>query len=440
VELVCGGEDLDCDGVAAAVCEFDWTKPDLVLPVGWTVPDLTGDGVVDFLGTVDLDPSTVTTIDEMYLVPGPLGPETALGPEAAVGVLDRDMSWTTAPYQFGDITGDGQGDVWVGLGFVAGPFVGQMEAVTLDVVAWNPMTAELTGDGVGDLVLRGVDERVYLLPGPVDETTTLDDAVLVLDDVVTLEEFYGEMDDQDFGGLLVPWGDENADGVADFVAMDITDIWGLGGSIGSFDLRVYDGAMTGEVDAADARVDWVGAPSFKIQVVVPLGDANGDGYDDAAMMDCATASLEEFGCVAFGPLGVGPDDTVLTTFVVPDDSGIFPGGMPGAVSDVDGDGWMELVWPTVGSNSDPFGGAISDGGRLVGLTDDGGTHDIIAEALWRLRDPTGSSPGNWSAAGGDWQPNAQLAAPDVDGDGLMDLVLGLSDNTTPVVLWTSFAL
>lgn len=461
----CGLPDANCDDVKPAYCSLDWETPDVDLPAGFTIPDVTGDGWVDFLAEVD--DRHDDQVDRLYLVPGPFGKGDLAEESEAVAWFDDETERGRGVWQYGDVTGDGFNDVWVvrkdgPLALVAGPWAGDMVGVDIFEGLSNPMTTDLTGDGQVDLVAwtgRG-NEEVYVFAGPVDERTALEDAVLVIDDEGTLYTQYwydgylvdgDEEDNHDFGGHLAPWGDHDGDGVADFVAMDVTAGTFEGITPGSRDLRLFDVGVGGRITPFEATVDWSLDSSFQSNVdrVVPVGDANGDGYDDA-VVSCSL--VDALGCVLFGPLRETSEDTLITRFIWPDPLGGWDGGYatPNPLGDVDGDAIPDVLFDMELHEEDSFGPTILQGGYVIGQFGDGGTHQLLEEASWFLRaEPDGSVHGIGKyTPDGELEPMAALAAPDVDGDGIGDVVLRTPDGSDddewygglPVILATSMAL
>lgn len=438
----CGLPDANCDGVRPEMCVLDWDTPDVDLPAGFTIPDVTGDGRVDFLAEVD--DLHDDDVDRLYLVAGPFGKGSLADESVAVAWYEEETDRSRGVWQYGDVTGDGNNDVWVvrrngPLSLVAGPWSGDMVGVDIFDGLSNPMTTDLTGDGQADLVAwsgRG-NEEVYVFAGPIEEGAALEDAVLVIDDEGSLYTQYwyedelvdgDEENNHDFGGHLAPWGDHDGDGVADFVAMDATagGRGFIGATAGSLDLRVFDASLGGRITPAEATVDWALDATFEgaVQMVVPVGDANEDGYDDA-VVSCSL--VDALGCVVFGPLGETSEQTLVTRFRWPDPLGGWGGGnaTPNPLGDVDGDAVPDVLFDMELHAGDIFDPTIQQGGFVVGQYDDGATHQILDEASWFLRaEPDGNVHGiGQYSDDGTLEPMAALAATDVDGDGVGDVVL-----------------
>jgi FG-GAP-like repeat/FG-GAP repeat len=184
------------------------------------------------------------------------------------------------------------------------------------------------------------------------------------------------------GGVRVAEGDVNGDGIPD-------DIAGAGPGAAP-EVRVFDGATGAAVSFLAFEREFTGG------VFVAAGDVDGDGLADIVVGSGAGRS---------GQVKVfsGRDHRVLSdTFVF---SRAFTGGVSVAAGDVNGDGRADLVVGT--------GPGVAAEVRVL---------DAMTGAAVRTFSPYGAFPGGvWVAAG------------DVTGDGVADLITGAGEGGGPHV-------
>jgi hypothetical protein len=185
------------------------------------------------------------------------------------------------------------------------------------------------------------------------------------------------------GGVYVAAGDVNGDGYADVV---VGSGAGRGGQV-----RVFSG-----VDGSVLRDLLVFAPDFIGGVRVGAGDVNGDGYADVV---AGTGS----GPIATVTVLSGADASVLRTFA-PYES--FTGGVFVAAGDVTGDGFADII---TGPDS---------GGPLKVQVFDG---------------LSGSVTRSFFAFSSSFTGGVRVAAGDMTGDGLDEIILGPGPGIEPYV-------
>ena len=259
-----------------------------------------------------------------------------------------------------------------------------------DVVA-----GDLTGDGVLDLLVAGIGSTVWVIPGPI---------VPGVYDVVTdsVAEVTAPVSTSDTGPSIAA-GDVDGDGVDDLVA-------GFG-SANSFRLgsagavAVVHGPVAGvyEVDNGDADAVYLGSqPSERFGDHVGLGDLDGDGAIDLVV-----------GSSNAGGNGKGQ----VWAFAGP-----FTGGHPSS------DAFLDLR----GRSSEQLGLTLH-----VADYDHDGTSDLVAQTPSGVRAIPGPLSGvlelgtlpHFGTVNGptDWyvgQRDAMAVVPDLDGDGVDELLVG----------------
>src|SRR5262245_53578138 len=212
-------------------------------------------------------------------------------------------------------------------------------------------------------------QKLVTAPGPGTPPT-----VRVIDASGTDQSFLA-YDSTFLGGVRVALGDVNGDGIPDIVT--------AAGAGGGSRVRVCNGrdlTETGGFDAYD--------PAFAGGVFVAMGDVNGDGRDD----------------IITGP-GAGGEPRVriwdaatftgIAEFTVDDPA--FSGGVTVAAGDVNGDGVPDIVT-----------GAGPGGSPRVRVWN-GATREQI---------------GSFNAYSPSFHGGVTVAAGDIDGDGLADIITG----------------
>lgn len=319
----------------------------------------------------------------------------------------------------GDVTGDGRPDVALiaeGLGEVlvlgrpledSGPadvdarFAPDVAAEFGDALC---LGADLTGDGVGDLV---VGERsaggggvagggVWLLAGPLAGDVAIEDAAAEIGSTVDGDELGSAISCVEDAGARLLVGARGAD--ASDALVDAGEAWMFVGPV--------DGVLRRSVAAVvlqgEARGDYAG------RAVDVRGDFDGDGVPDAvvgAYRSSTRASWAGAVYVVFDPAGtvsLADADVVVRGLA----EGEALGRTVHGASDFDGDGLPDLAVGATG-----HGGALQGAAYVFTALAPGGYVSTDAVAVVTGRDPDDSA-------------GVGLAAGDLDGDGVVDLAVG----------------
>jgi autotransporter-associated beta strand protein len=254
-------------------------------------------------------------------------------------------------------------------------------------------TGDVNGDGTPDLVAvtgPGVPIRVTVLSG-VDNATVL---------VPAFDPFGGNFT----GGGFVAAADLDGDGGAEFV---VTPDQGGGPRVVVLGLNP-DGTV-----AARASFFGIDDPAFRGGARAALGDVNGDGTPDLAV---AAGFLGGPRAALFDGttlLGGSPTRLVNDFFAFPGpDAVTLRNGAFVAISDLDGDGFGELV----------FGGGPGGAPRVFALS---GARVSTGDVEGAQAAPVA----NFFVAGdSNDRGGARVAAADIDGDGRADLAVGSGAN------------
>lgn len=273
--------------------------------------------------------------------------------------------------------------------------------------AVNSVIADVNGDGVVDLV-SGVNaggDRVVVLNGR-------DGSVLA-----SFAAFGGGY----AGGVFVAAGDLNADGKAEVIVSPVTG--GLGPRVAVFDgASVAAGGSTRLADfngIADAATGAADNSASTIQLVgarVAVGDVNGDGFADLA--------------VAAGSNG-GPRITIWNGRNVAEARGATPADPPLANAFVFEDSQRDGAFITLGDVTgdglaDLIAGGGPNGGPRVRIGDMAAI--LAAKNFGKFDDQLGVVRSNFLVGDPNTRGGIRVAARDVDGDGLADLVTGSGAN------------
>jgi hypothetical protein len=243
--------------------------------------------------------------------------------------------------------------------------------------------ADTSGDGVGDVVVQDI-EAAYLHLGPLSGTRTLEDATATLS---------GEI-------ASIAAGDTNGDGYDDIVVSDT--FTGPGGTV-----YLLSAPLSGPIEITSGEA-WVqgGSPDDYLGSGLAMGDLDADGLDDLLV----GASGNGLGGEYSGAVGLVRAPFSETLELGSTDATLIGGfheavGEHLATGDVNGDGLADVI---LGSPhvADYAGKAWLVLGPTTGLVELS-TADAIFEG--RMRDD---------------HLGSALAAGDLDGDGLEDVVLG----------------
>lgn len=318
--------------------------------------DATGDGIDDIF-------TAFTTVDGGYLVPGPLSGTQDLD---SVGTSHRgnggSVSGAGRSIGMADVNGDGLQDLGFGAPYgsaggwyvVAGP-ASTSTALDTDYDAYISAPyaqygghggdmGDVTGDGIGDVLVGvyGANEgagatsgAAYLVPGPLaGDYVNTTDAITVL---------AGENAYDYFGRFAEIGGDHDGDGIGDMlVAAPYADgsapaggvvylVYGPGS--GTINMADADGAIT-----TSAANSYLGEARTMVQ-----GDVDGDGLADAVVGSTYYSGYTGFLAVILGP-AEGVSDVVTAPITIEGATrGVATGSSP-SVADADDDGRGDVLF------------------------------------------------------------------------------------------------
>jgi hypothetical protein len=218
---------------------------------------------------------------------------------------------------------------------------------------------------------------------------------------------FGDMDRAGCGYAVGAVGDVNADGYADFA---VTSVWEAQPALESGMVEIFLGGPHGPSLKPALVLHGTGEAAHLGNIIVPLGDINGDGVDDFAVGEVGLTG-DRFNqgraLVFLGSRGRLSDRPYWA--LAGDCSNAEMGSCIACPGDVDGDGVPDLL---VGEGE--YRDHRGTHGRQVVMLFSGKHLGEHAPPLWTYTAPAGSQ--SW--------PQWLAGAGDVDGDGRGDLLVG----------------
>ena len=431
-EEICNdGVDNNCDGTPSGCGLFsESTLSDAAVtflgPAGTSTgsslaygQDVTGDGEVDLLVSSHAN-------SQLDVLSGPI-----LDGVPSSTYSGTPASWAGKDVALGDLNGDGQADLILGMpratlltrtqagaaGVYFGPLSEELDIDTPDVAVWGPDgnaylgrnldVGDLWGEDQDGLIIGALEAKylgarvgmVALLRGPLD-AALVDTAVF--GDANT--QFYGDSVEDAFGVDVSAQGDWDGDGIADLAVGARNASIAKGAVYVFFTSTLEDGSY--QAGDADIVVTGTGAAARTGEVVESAGDVNGDGQDDLLIgaPDRNLGGTKRGAAYLLTDVLSGEVTAVSTAeFNGTEDSAKF-GLSASAIGDIDGEG----VGVAVGAPKASGGGSVFlFGGELSGVYTQADARGVIR----------GESAGDGAGA-------AIIGDIDYDGDGQLDIVVG----------------
>ncbi len=326
--------------VYSATWEFTVGAADTAVDTAWgAFPDLNGDGYADVaVGVVDGPVATGRDGAIAVYYGGSDGPGTT----PAVTLQNAGPAFGADILSVGDLDGDGYGDlavtgtnvVYVVPGGSRGPMsatIRQLDTPTGEMSFGSAASVagvgDVNADGYADLLVGGISGRAWLYYGSSVGVPAV--ASRTLSASAGVRGF--------FGASVGAAGDVNGDGYADLVIGAVADM--VTSDAASDGAYVFFGGPGGPRTVADRflgrpSVFGVGSP-FGANVT-GVGDLNGDGYGDLAV-EAISGGLQP--AIYLGGPG-GP--STPTVDLVQSAGGAYVGVLP-YVGDLDGDGFGDLA-------------------------------------------------------------------------------------------------